>query len=68
MVQPIAVALGRLHLRPRVRQRLLRLLHRAPRALDRSQIGARKIVEQRAVAARVEQAAIVMLAVDLDQK
>ena len=68
MLEPFAVAGGGLQILARPGQRRLGLAPGAIGALRRGAVDPAERVEQGAVAARIEQAAIVMLAVDLDEQ
>src|SRR5687768_7057676 len=67
MLQPVAVAFGGGRCLPRVEQLGLDPLDLGPGRSDRSPVDPPEGIEQGTVAAGVEQAAVVVLAVDLDQ-
>ena len=66
--QIVAVALGARRFGAGLGERLLGLADQRPGGGDRRAVDPPELVEQRPVAARVEQAAVVMLAVDLDRQ
>ena len=68
MFEPVPVALGRLRLGARRGQRLFERAQALPGGFGFARIDPPISVEQGTVAARIEQAAIVVLAVNLDQK
>ncbi len=68
MLEIVAVALGVRRGGARLEQRGFEARDGGPGALDRTRLELAEGVEQRAMAARIEQAAIVVLAVDLDQQ
>ena len=68
MFEPFAVALGGGGLGPRLRQFAFDPRHFRPRPRNRARIELAERIEQVAVALGVEQAAVVVLAVDLDRQ